>query len=196
MSDDRFVIFGLGNPGAPYARTRHNLGFMVVDALAEQYAIAPNKRQHHSYVGEGVIAGKKVILAKPHTYMNLSGQAAQSIVHFWRVPLSHFLVVCDDMDLEFGTLRLRPKGSAGGHNGLKSIIQALGSQEFPRLRIGIGRPPDDPIDHVLSPFTRQQWDDLPGIILRAADAVVAFLSDGIDAAMNKYNRPPHSQEER
>ncbi len=192
VSDDRFVIFGLGNPGAQYSRTRHNLGFVVVDTLAEQYDISPNKRQHHSYWGEGVIASKKVILAKPHTYMNLSGQAAQSIVHFWQVPLSHFLVICDDMDLEFGQLRLRPKGSAGGHNGLKSIIQSLGSQEFPRLRIGIGRPPADAIDHVLSTFPRQQWDDLQDTILRAADAVVTFLSEGIEAAMNKYNRSPSS----
>jgi PTH1 family peptidyl-tRNA hydrolase len=188
-TNDRTVIFGLGNPGSQYARTRHNLGFMVVDTLAEQYDISPNKRQHHSYLGEGVIAEKRVVLVKPHTYVNLSGQAAQSIVHFWQIPLSYFLVVADDMDLEFGKLRLRRRGSPGGHNGLKSITQSLGSQEFPRLRIGIGRPgSDDAIDHVLSSFTREEWDELNETILRAADAVVAFLNEGIDAAMNKYNR--------
>jgi PTH1 family peptidyl-tRNA hydrolase len=151
MSPTRIII-GLGNPGAQYALTRHNVGFWTVDALAQRHGIELRTRRYHSRVGVGTIAGVAVALAQPQTYMNLSGQAAQALLHAYRLTPDQMLVVFDDIWLAPGTVRVRPKGSAGGHNGMKSIIAALGTEAFPRVRIGIGQPPEgvDLADYVLS----------------------------------------------
>ncbi|MBI4312887.1 MAG: aminoacyl-tRNA hydrolase [Chloroflexi bacterium] len=182
------IIMGLGNPGEKYADTRHNAGFQCVDALTKKYGIAVNDRRAEVVCGQGRIEGEQVVLAKPRTYMNRSGQAATYLLaRFQQLPDS-LLVVYDDMDLPLGKIRLRSNGSAGGHNGIKSIIAELGVQEFPRLRIGIGRPEgDDAINHVLGGFSGQDARLMDKAILLAVEAIVCTLKDGIGAAMNRYN---------
>lgn len=184
------VIVGLGNPGREYAKHRHNIGFQVVEALAGAHGLTFDKLQHKARVASGRIAGHQVVLAKPLTYMNESGQSVSPLVHWYKTPLDQVLVVYDDLDVPLGVLRLRPGGGSGGHRGMRSIIQQLGSQDFPRLRIGIGRPPAgwDPADYVLSPFAE---DELPVVVEvreRAVAAIECWLHEGIEAAMTQFNQ--------
>ncbi len=183
------MIVGLGNPGPRYERNRHNVGFQVVDALAAGHGLAFDKRQFKALVAQGTIQGRRVLLVKPQTYMNLSGEAVQPLAHYYKVELSHLMVVFDDMDLPLGTLRLRPFGGAGGHKGMKSIMARLGSQRFPRLRIGIGRPPGrmDPAAYVLQDFTAEEEAIMAQVRERAVQALETWLDRGLDAAMNAFN---------
>lgn len=187
-----WVIVGLGNPGEEYAKTRHNIGFQCVKALADRHHLSFSGKRAKARIAEGMIAGERVVLAKPFTYMNDSGQAVVGLCHWYKVnPAHNLLVIYDDFDLPFGTLRLRARGSAGTHNGMRSIIAQLGSQEFPRLRIGIGPlPPNwNVAKYVLSRFAPEQEQQLPEVCARAADAVEVVLREGLTAAMNRYNAP-------
>ena len=183
------VIAGLGNPGTKYASTRHNVGFDVMDALANKFGIKLNKIKFKGLVGEGTWAGKKIVLIKPSTYMNLSGESIRPLMEFYKLKPEELFVVVDDVDIEFGTIRLKKKGSAGTHNGLKSIIFHLETEEFPRLKIGIGQRPEhyDLADFVLSKFSKSERQIIDKAIIKAADAVDEFIVNGIDSAMNKYN---------
>ncbi|HWE61494.1 MAG TPA: aminoacyl-tRNA hydrolase [Chloroflexota bacterium] len=182
------LVVGLGNPGRKYARTRHNIGFMVVDTMASALAATSWRDERHALVARASVDGEVLLLARPQTFMNNSGIAVRELAGYYRVEPSEILVVSDDLDLPFGRLRLRPHGTAGGHNGLRSIIAQLGTQEFPRLKVGIGRPDrGEPLDWVLSPFAPDEERDLP-IVLDAAAAVVKHaLRDGLLAAMNECN---------
>ncbi len=186
---DWYLIVGLGNPGKEYEQTRHNVGFRVADELARRYGITYGKKERKAISGTGVIHGKKIVLTKPQTFMNLSGEAVRSLMDFYKVELPNILVVSDDLDIPLGTVRMRKSGGAGGQNGVKSVIQHLGTQEFSRLRFGIGRPPGkmQPRDYVLGVF---QGDDAilaAQVIDRAADAVETWLADGIEMAMTRHN---------
>jgi len=183
------LIVGLGNPGPEYADTRHNLGFRVVDALAKRGDIAVTRREHKAVSGRGVLRQAEVMLAKPQTFMNASGEAVARILFYYRTPIAHLIVVCDDLDLPLGKIRVRREGSAGGHKGLKSVIEWLHTSEFKRVRLGIGSPPpgEDAVEYVLSPF---RDDELPAVAecaSRAADAIECILTAGIDKAMNEFN---------
>jgi len=184
-----FLIVGLGNPGSKYRHNRHNVGFMVIDALAETAGIPLRRVSFQALVGKGTLAGNPVILAKPQTFMNNSGQSVAPLMRFYKIPLEHLLVVHDDLDLPYGTLRLRQQGSAGGQRGMGSIISKLNSQEFARLRMGIGRPPGrmDPSDYVLYDFDSRQAERLPEVLGVATDAIQRFVRDGIEQAMNEFN---------
>jgi len=185
------LIVGLGNPGAKYANTRHNVGWMALDAFARKHGATMEKAGFQGVYGElrwGPLA-EKVILLKPMTFMNLSGRSAAPVARFFKVDPADILVVYDEMDLDVGRLRLREKGSAGGHNGMKSMIQELGTQEFPRLRIGVGRPAPgwQVVDWVLTPFGPGDGATIAGALDRAVGAIESFLDDGILKAMNLYN---------
>ncbi|MEL7561796.1 aminoacyl-tRNA hydrolase [Dehalogenimonas sp. 4OHTPN] len=188
------LIIGLGNPGREYSGTRHNIGFAVLGELARRNGINFDKRCCHSRAGEGRIAGHEVALAKPQTYMNLSGDAVASLMRRYRVKLSDILVVHDDLDLPLGKIRLRANGSAGGHNGLKSIIASVGSMDFARLKIGIGRPEPldaehrDVVDHVLTGFDATERNIAEDAIGKAAEAIEIMVEQGLEAAMNRFNR--------
>jgi PTH1 family peptidyl-tRNA hydrolase len=186
----RALVACLGNPGREYKGTRHNAGFEVADRLEKAHGIEIRKAKRKSVVGEGSIAGKKVIFAKPQTYMNLSGEALVELMGFYKIALSDLLVVCDDASIPPGEIRIRKKGSAGGHNGLKNIIAHLGTDEFCRLRVGIGEKPPgwDMADYVLGSFKKDELPDAEEGFDKAAKAVEAFLASGADAAMNQYNR--------
>jgi PTH1 family peptidyl-tRNA hydrolase len=187
-----YLIAGLGNPGREYARTRHNVGFWFVTALAERWGLTFNRQRNRAEIAEGSAAGRSVILAKPQTYMNHSGDAVRALLKMSNLNPADLLVVHDEMDLPFGRLRLRDRGSSGGHNGVQSIIGQLGTTEFARLRIGVGRPPEgvDPIDYVLTPFTASELGELPAIIERARAGLEVLLSEGVTAAMNLVNVTP------
>ncbi len=185
-----WVIVGLGNPGAKYVRTRHNMGFHCIIRLAHHHGLEFTKKRSQAHVAEGHIAGQRVALVKPMTYMNLSGQAVSSLRSWYNItPSEQLLVVYDDVDLPFGKLRLRQRGSAGSHNGMKSIVEQLGSQNFPRLRVGIGQPPEgwDIVSYVLGRFTQNEENALLDICDNVADAIGIVLREGIVAAMNRYN---------
>lgn len=184
-----YVVVGLGNPGKKYANTRHNIGFDVVDYLASSNNIKLNKIKFKSLYGEGIIGEEKVILLKPQTYMNNSGEALLEIYNFYKVPIENIIVIVDDIDIEFGTLRIKRKGSGGTHNGLKSIIDEIQNQNFPRIKIGIGRPFEgqDLAKHVLSQFTDKERKDINDSIEKAAIAVETIITKGIDEAMNQFN---------
>jgi PTH1 family peptidyl-tRNA hydrolase len=189
-----FLIVGLGNPGRQYRENRHNVGFVVVDWLTERLS-APGLSQPHrrvqfrALVTDTRYEGRRVLLAKPQTYMNESGVAVGALLKFYKVPLTNFLVAHDDVDLPFATLRLRPGGGSAGQKGVASIIEKLGTQDFPRLRLGIGRPPGQMLAaaYVLQDFTRHEIGQLPTVLERAADAALVFVLEGLDAAMNRYN---------
>ncbi|OYT68940.1 MAG: aminoacyl-tRNA hydrolase [Armatimonadetes bacterium JP3_11] len=185
------LIFGLGNPGTQYASTRHNVGFWTVDLLAERHGIELKTRRYQSQLGLGVIQGVPVVLAKPQTYMNLSGEAARALLHAYHLQPEQMLVVFDDIWLAPGVVRVRAKGSAGGHNGMKSIISALGTEAFPRVRIGIGQPPEtmELADYVLSPPAPEERALLLTSVERAADACEAWLTEPIEQVMSRFNRP-------
>ncbi len=184
-----YLIVGLGNPGSKYARNRHNIGFRVVDALADRFNCEIETDKHKGLIGKGVIGGEKVIFAKPLTYMNLSGECVRSVVDFYKIPVENVIVVFDDISLDVGKLRIRKKGSAGGHNGIKSIIAHLGSDAFPRLKFGVGDKPKgmDLADYVLGNFSAEDEGILRDAIIRACDGIESMVTEGCDAAMNKYN---------
>ncbi len=183
------LIVGLGNPGAEYEFTRHNLGFLLVDLLAERARCRVTRPEDQALVGRGKLAGMDVVLAKPQTYMNLSGDSIKALATRYEATPADVIVGVDEVALPFGRIRVRPGGSAGGHNGLKSIISRLGTQEFPRVRMGIA--PDHPVSDmarfVLQPFPRAAKKEVDDMVWTAADAVESILADGIDAAMQKYN---------
>ena len=189
--DTYYVIAGLGNPGRQYDGSRHNVGFCVIDELVDRFSISGPVRFGKSMIGKGTIAGQKVILMKPLTYMNLSGEAIREVVSYYKVdPHSHLIVISDDIDLPVGHLRIRKKGSAGGHNGLKNIIQHLGDNEFTRIRIGVGGKPNPPADlanHVLGHFTGEDRATMEEAYKKAADAIECALKEGPDKAMNLFN---------
>lgn len=185
-----WLIVGLGNPGAQYEGTRHNVGFLVADELADRGGFPIQRLRFHALTSTAAVGGQGVLVMKPVTYMNLSGEAAGEAARFYKLPPERVLVVSDDVDLPLGRLRIRKGGSAGGHNGLKSVIQHLGSDQFPRLRVGVGgrpRPDYDMADWVLSKLTGEDKKVMDGAVRRAADAVECLLREGIDRAMNQYN---------
>ena len=184
-----WLVVGLGNPGPGYAATRHNAGFMVVDLLAERIGGRFKAHKGGAEVVEGRVAGQRVVLAKPKSYMNLSGGPTAAAQNFFKVPLEQLIVVHDELDIEYGALRLKRGGGDGGHNGLKSISKSVGSREYLRVRFGIGRPPgrQDPADFVLKPFTSTEAKELPLNVDRAADAVEALLTGSLEAAQNRYH---------
>lgn len=182
------LIVGLGNPGSRYASTRHNVGFMVLDRLAARCGAPLTKRQCNAVVATSNIERERVHLAKPQGYMNLSGDTVGCLLRYYRMTPPDLLVVYDDRDLPMGRIRLRERGSAGGHRGITSIISVLGTAEFPRLRVGIGRPPDqDAVDHVLGRFSGEELATMEAALDRAVEAVECALAEGLPAAMNRYN---------
>lgn len=184
------LLVGLGNPGPEYAGTRHNVGFMVVDKLARDFEIKMDRQMLFSMVGHGKISGNKIILAKPLTYMNNSGQAVAALMRWYKLMVADLLVISDDLDLPTGRLRLRKAGGHGGHKGLKSIIHHLGSQEFVRLRIGISRPVNerhDVVDWVLGRFTAEESPLIEKAVADASFAIQVAVTQGLDAAMNRFN---------
>ena len=185
-----YLIVGLGNPGEQYAKSRHNVGFESVKYLAKRHGLDFNTKQAKARIAIGNVAGQRVVLARPFTYMNNSGEAVGPLVRWYKIdPARELLVIYDDLDLPLGTLRLRASGSAGGQGGMKSIIAQLGTQDFPRLRVGIARPPEgwDTKDYVLGNWSRAELQELPEILTRVADAAELFISEGIVAAMNRFN---------
>lgn len=184
-----FLIVGLGNPGDQYRHTRHNFGFMVIDRLAEKLAVSLKKVKFKALLAETKLDGQALILAKPMTFMNDSGRAVGPLLRFFKVPPDHLLIVHDDLDLPLGSLRLRPTGSSGGQRGVASIIATLGTQDFPRLRLGISRPPGqmDPVAYVLQNFTSAEAELKEMVLNQAADAALTFIREGMQAAMNQYN---------
>lgn len=189
MTLDTFLLVGLGNPGREYRDTRHNFGFMLIDRIAVRLNARGMKVQSKAIVTDAVYEDRKLILAKPQTYMNLSGQSVQGLVHFYKIPLTNIMVLSDDLDIPFGTIRIRPAGGPGGQRGLSSVIESLGTKDFARLRLGIGRPPGkmDPANFILQNFSRDEMKTISEILDRAADAVFEFVKNGLDMSMNKFN---------
>ncbi len=183
------IVVGLGNPGRQYAKTRHNVGFMAIDFLAAKYG-AGFRGKFQAELGEAVIGGAKCLLVKPQTYMNLSGRAVRDVLSWHKLGSENLIVIYDDMDISFGGIRLRSQGGSAGHNGLKSIIGELDTQEFCRIRIGIGRPPQgwDPADYVLGTFPKEDLPKLENVLSDAGEAVAATITEGITKAANRYNR--------
>lgn len=186
------VVVGLGNPGLKYRGTRHNVGFEVLAELARRTGAPKPKVKFEAELVETTLSGEKVLLVAPHTYMNLSGRSVRQAVDFYQLPLDDLLVVCDDLNLDVGRLRLRPGGSAGGQKGVADIIRHLGTEQFPRLRIGIGRPPGqmDAADYVLGRFSKQEREQVDHAVIAAADGVEQWVRAGISAAMNQVNAAP------
>lgn len=185
-----YLIIGLGNPGDKYAGTRHNIGFSTIVALADKYNISMNEKQHKAICGKGYIGGEKVLLMEPQTYMNLSGEAVRAAVDFYKLTEDDIIVIYDDISLDVGQLRIRKKGSAGGHNGIKNIIAHLGTDEFARIKVGVGNKPQgwDLADYVLGRFATEELEDVREGVSRAAAACECMIVDGIDVAMNQYNK--------
>lgn len=182
-----FLIVGLGNPGNQYEDTRHNIGFKVVDNIAKEYNIEINRQKFKGMCGEGFINGEKVILLKPTTYMNLSGESVREIVDFYKLSNEDVLVIYDDISLDVGRLRIREKGSAGGHNGIKSIIAHLGTDIFPRIKVGVGQPNVDLVNYVLGKFTKEEMEVLSESIDASTKAAKEIISSDVKTAMNIYN---------
>jgi PTH1 family peptidyl-tRNA hydrolase len=185
------AIVGLGNPGSSYARTRHNVGFWVVDRLAERHCLRFSRREYKSQMAEGRIGEEEVVLLKPQTFMNASGEAVGRARRGLRLDPAEFVIVYDDLDLELGRVRVRTNSGAGGHHGVESVIEALGSKVFPRVRVGVGRPSGgDPIEYLLEPPSPEDAQVLRASVEQAADAVEAVLGEGVVPAMNRFNRRP------
>lgn len=182
-----YLIVGLGNPGKQYEGTRHNVGFDAIDYLADKYNIDINRVKFKGICGEGIINGNKVILLKPTTYMNLSGESIREFINFYKLDNEKIVVLYDDISMPVGKIRIRPKGSAGGHNGVKSIIQNLGSEIFPRIKIGVGQPEYDLVSHVLGKFEASDREILSKVLPVVAEAVDCIIKDDIKEAMNKFN---------
>lgn len=187
--ESSFLLIGLGNPGREYINTRHNIGFMWIDRLTIRLNARGMKMQSNAIVITAQYEERKLILAKPQTYMNLSGQSVQGLAHFYKIPLENLLVAHDDLDIPFGTIRIRPTGGPGGQRGMASTIEKLGTKDFPRLRLGIGRPPGrmDPKAYVLQDFSKEEMKLLPDVLDRSTDAAFEFILKGLNAAMNKFN---------
>lgn len=188
---EKYLVVGLGNPGRKYQSNRHNIGFNIVSHLAERHSISSVRMQDGAFVSTGTVLGKPVIITRPQTYMNKSGGPVSTLVKFYRIPLENLIVVYDDLDLPAGTIRLRPEGGAGGQNGMRSIIERLGTQVFARLRVGIDRPPGrmDPAAYVLRDFSADQQPVIEQVLDRASDAVEMWLTSGIELAMSRFNGP-------
>ncbi|KEH99454.1 aminoacyl-tRNA hydrolase [Clostridium massiliodielmoense] len=183
-----FLIVGLGNPGKEYEHTRHNVGFDIVDVISEKYNIDLNKKKFKGMYGNGIIAGEKVILLKPLTYMNLSGESVKEAMDFYKIPNENVIVIYDDISLEVGRMRIREKGSAGGHNGIKNIIAHFGSDVFPRIKVGVGQPiQKDLVSHVLGKFNIEDVEILSKVFEAANDATESIIEKGTAEAMNKFN---------
>ena len=184
-----YLIVGLGNPEEEYSKTRHNMGFNTINKISQQYNIEVKQNKFQALYGSGMIEKEKVILLKPQTYMNLSGNSVKEVVDFYKIEKEKILVIYDDMDIEPGKIKIRKKGSNGGHNGIKSIIQMLGTEDFPRIRIGIGRPEHDEskIDYVIGAIPEEEIPILEEGVEKAKEAVIEILKNGIDFAMNKLN---------
>ena len=184
------VVVGLGNPGKKYAHTRHNLGFLVVDRIAAENRVTVKRKKQDSLIGEWQTNGERVLLVKPQTFMNHSGEAARQLLRLFPFTVKDLIVIHDDLDLPFGRIRIRPRGGAGGHRGMVSILEALGEEGFFRVRVGIGRPPTgvDPTDYVLEPFSREERAHLDQLVSRAAEAVGCLLEQGPQRAMEIFNR--------
>ena len=182
-----FLIVGLGNPGSQYEDTRHNIGFKVVDNIAKEYNIEINRQKFKGMCGEGFINGEKVILLKPLTYMNLSGESIRELANFYKLEDDEIIVVYDDISLDIGRLRIREKGSAGGHNGIKSIIQNLGGDKFPRVKVGVGQPKDNLVNHVLGKFSKEDREHIEKVIPVVSDAIVEIVKNDAKESMNKFN---------
>ena len=185
-----FLVAGLGNPGEEYAATPHNMGFLVVDRLAARHGIRLTRKECQALVGQGNIGGKTVLLAQPQTYMNLSGVAIKPLMQKNEIPPGDLILVYDELDLPWGSLRVRPKGSAAGHNGIADVIEKIGTQEFPRIRLGVhpGQPLPSGKDYLLSRFTRQQKENLDAFIDLGADAAESVIAEGVEKSMAKFNR--------
>ena len=186
-----YLIVGLGNPGKQYENTRHNVGFDAVDLLVDEYRVPSSGKQHKAMYGKGVIAGQKVILAKPLTYMNLSGESVRALVDYYKIdPEEELIVIYDDISLEPGKIRIRKKGSAGGHNGIKNIIAQLGTQNFQRVKVGVGEKPKgwDLADYVLSRFPKDERVLMEEAFERAGEAAVCMMNDTMEHAMNQFNK--------
>ena len=183
------IIVGLGNPGSKYAGTRHNTGFSVIYGLSDKYKIQLNKKECKSVTGRGLIGNEKVLLAMPQTYMNLSGEAVRELINYYKEETSDLIIIYDDKDLPVGKLRIKPEGSAGGHNGIKSIISQIGTEKFDRIRVGIGAAEGqmELADHVLGRFTDDERSVIREAVDRAVDAVQVIIDEGVDRAMNKFN---------
>jgi PTH1 family peptidyl-tRNA hydrolase len=191
MDDVEFLVVGLGNPGPEYANTPHNLGFMVVDRLAESNAIRVTRKENVAHVGLGSIRQKRVALAKPQTFMNVSGPSVKGLLERYGLTPDRVLLIYDELDLPWGSLRIKPKGSAAGHNGVKSVIASLGTNEFPRIRVGIhhpGRKAGEGAKFVLGEFKRAQKQEVEDMVARAAEAVESILAEGVEKSMTVYNR--------
>jgi len=184
-----YLIVGLGNPEPEYSNTRHNMGFDVINKIARKYEIELTRTNYNAIYGTGIIEGEKVILIKPQTFMNSSGEAVEKYVHFYKVPLENVLVIYDDMDTDIGEIRVRAKGGAGSHNGMKSMVQELKSENFPRIRVGIGRPKDefDRIDYVIGKIPDEEYTILQNGEEKAAEAAIYYVKNGIDNTMNQFN---------
>jgi PTH1 family peptidyl-tRNA hydrolase len=182
------LIVGLGNPGARFANSRHNIGFMIADRFARAHDLAFSRKRFNAQIAEGTVAAQRVLLAKPQTFMNASGEAVGKLFAFYKVAPHDLLVIYDDLDLPLGKMRLRSRGSSGGHHGMESIIARVGASDFPRLRVGIGRPnPDADIDHVLGSFDEDEREVMDETLARAVEAVDVWLARGIAAGMNQFN---------
>jgi peptidyl-tRNA hydrolase, PTH1 family len=187
--DSPFLLVGLGNPGREYRATRHNVGFMAIDRICDTVGLKLGRLQSKALVAAGAWDGVKIVLAKPQTFMNLSGQSVMGLAHFYKVPQDRMLIIHDDIDLPVGAIRIRPGGGSAGQRGLASIIQQFGTQEFPRLRIGVGRPPGqkDAADYVLHDFSAADLEFIRPVLDRAVEAAKTFVTFGLDRAMNLYN---------
>ena len=184
-----YLIVGLGNPGMEYAATRHNIGFDMITYLCDKYGISLRSREHKALVGKGIIEGEKVMVAQPQTYMNLSGESVRALMDYYKLDLDKLLIIYDDINLEVGQIRVRPKGSAGGHNGIKNIIAHLGTQEFSRIKIGVGKTPTggDLVNHVLGRFSKEEDGMFRDVFSLAEEAVLAIMKEGVESAMNRVN---------
>lgn len=192
-----FLIVGLGNPGDKYEKTRHNAGFETIDKLADKFGIAIREKKHKALIGQGIIGGQKVILAKPQTYMNKSGESVAEIINYYKMdPESELLVIFDDISLDAGNIRIRKKGSAGGHNGIKDIIAMTGTQNFMRIKVGVGeKQTDDLIAHVMGHMPKSEREYFEMAMDNACKATEMILEDRIDQAMNEYNKKLREKEE-
>jgi PTH1 family peptidyl-tRNA hydrolase len=189
MIPEPFLIIGLGNPGREYTNTRHNFGFMLIDRIAVRLNARGMKVQSKAIVLDARHDERKIILAKPQTFMNLSGQSVQGLIHFYKIPLANVMILSDDLDIPFGTIRIRASGGPGGQRGLGSIIEKLGTKEIPRMRLGIGRPPGrmEAADYVLQNFSKDESQTLSEVLDHGADAALEFVTNGLNASMNKFN---------
>ncbi|MBR4345274.1 MAG: aminoacyl-tRNA hydrolase [Lachnospiraceae bacterium] len=192
------AIIGLGNPGRDYAGTRHNIGFDTITALCDKYGLKLSEKKFKGLCADGLIEGQRVILIQPQTFMNLSGECVRSVADFYKLNPDEILIICDDINLDVGRIRIRKKGSAGGHNGLKNIIAHLGTDEFPRIRVGVGEKIEgqDLVSHVLGRFGNDDEEIIRDVLKTARDAAAAWLTDGTDAIMNRYNTPRNKEQRK